>query len=124
LNVGAVAKIALPDPPADRVIAQSPSASASSISAPKISLLTAQPAPPQAFLMPSFVGQTLGQATAALKDAGFQPGTATIATPQAGSSPQPPPPAPQPSPSSVILSQNPAPGSKVLAGSNVTFEVR
>jgi hypothetical protein len=34
------------------------------------------------------------------------------------------PPAAQPSPASVVVSQSPAPGGKVLAGSAVNFEVR
>ena len=126
LNLGAVATIEVPDTPANQVIAQSPSASASSISAPKISMLVVQPAPPQAFLMPSFIGQTVSSATVALKDAGFQAGNVTTAIPQAGSPPAPqaPTPALQPSPASVIVSQNPAAGAKVLAGSTVSFEVR
>jgi eukaryotic-like serine/threonine-protein kinase len=123
LNLGSVATIEMPDAPANQVIAQSPSASASSISAPKITLLTAQPAAPQAFLMPSFVGQTVSNATVALKNAGFLPGTITPAA-VSPPSPQPAEPAPTPSPTSVIVSQKPAAGSKVLAGSTVSFEVR
>lgn len=126
LNLGAIATIEMPDTPANQVIAQSPSASASSISAPRISMLVAQPTPPQAFLMPSFIGQTVSNATVALKDAGFQAGNVTTATPQAGASPGPQPLTPglQPSPASVIVSQNPAAGTKVFAGSTVSFEVR
>lgn len=123
LNLGAVATIEMPDAAANQVIAQSPSASASSISAPKISLLTAQPAAPQAFLMPSFVGQTVSNATVTLKSAGFLPGSITPAA-VSPPSPQPAEPAPAPSPASVIVSQSPAAGAKVLAGSTVSFEVR
>jgi len=32
--------------------------------------------------------------------------------------------APQPSPASIIVSQTPAPGQRVLAGATVNFEVR
>src|SRR5277367_3318973 len=42
LDVGAVAQIEMPDAPPDQVIGQSPSPSAASIAAPKISLLSAQ----------------------------------------------------------------------------------
>src|SRR5579863_3074585 len=59
LDLGGVATIEMPEATPNQVIAQSPSASASSISAPKISLLIAQPAPPQAFALPNFVGQSL-----------------------------------------------------------------
>jgi eukaryotic-like serine/threonine-protein kinase len=132
MDIGGTAQIEFPGAPADQVIAQSPSPSASSISAPKISLLSAEPPPPQAFVMPSFVGQTVAVATVALKDAGMRVGNVTIAA-QPANSPAPtvplptvPPPSipPQPSTASVIVSQNPAPGGKVLAGSAVDFVVR
>lgn len=123
LDLGAVATIEVPDATANQVIAQSPSASASSISAPKISLLTAQPTPSQGFVMPSFVGQTLSQATSVLKNAGFQVETGSIPASQ----PQTPPSAPAlqaSTPSSVIVSQTPTPGTKVIAGTAVVLQVR
>lgn len=125
LDLGSVASVDLADVPSNQVVAQSPSASASSISSPKISLLAAQPAPVEAFVMPNFVGQTVSAATTALKNAGFLPGNLTPAPPVAGSVPSPPltlPPIPLPT--SIIVSQSPAAGSKVLDGSIVSFEVR
>jgi len=126
LDLGSVASIDLADVSVNQVVAQSPPASASSISAPKISLLTAKSAPPQAFVMPSFVGQTVSVASIALKNAGFLPGTITPVNPAAASPPslQPSAPAPPASPTSIIVAQNPAAGSKVLDGSIVNFEVR
>ncbi len=122
LDVGAVAQIQLPGAQADQVIAQDPTPSAGSISVPKISLLASEPPAPQAFVMPSLVGQTLGNVTAILKDAGLKVGTVAEAALVAdlGASSQ----APQPSPASIIVSQNPAPGGKVVVGSAVNFEVR
>ena len=127
LDVGATAQIEMPDIPADQVIAQSPSPSAASIAAPKISLLAAQPPIAQAYVMPSFVGQTLAGATAALKDAGLRVGNVSLAASQAN--PATPSPAtattpPTPGPGSVIVSQVPAAGEKVVAGGAVNFEVR
>jgi eukaryotic-like serine/threonine-protein kinase len=126
LNVGAVAHVQVADTPADEVIAQSPSPSASSISAPKISLLAAEAPQTQGFVMPSFAGQTIGAATAALKDAGMQLGKIAPVAPAANASDETQPAAPpaQPSPDSIIVTQNPAAGGKVLAGSSVNFEVR
>lgn len=126
LDVGAVTVVDLADVPPDQVIAQNPSASASSISAPKISLLAAQAPPAQAYVMPSFVNQTLGAATAALKDAGFQIGSVTKAASAVSPPPSEPGQASYPGPQSsgTIVSQNPAPGSKVLAGSTINLEVR
>jgi beta-lactam-binding protein with PASTA domain len=127
LDIGTVAQVQLADVPVDQVIGQIPSPSASSIAAPKISLLAAQSPQPQAFVMPSLIGQTVSAATAALKDAGLRVGNLTIAasaTNAPGAPPQTSAPPPQPSPASIIVSQNPVPGGKVLAGSAISFEVR
>jgi eukaryotic-like serine/threonine-protein kinase len=125
LDVGAVAQIQMSGAQADQVIAQDPAPSAGSISVPKISLLASQPPSPQAFVMPSFAGQTLGNVTAVLKEAGLKVGTVTETAPPADSTNTPSQaPAAQPSPASIVISQNPAPGGKVVAGSAVNFEVR
>jgi len=119
LDVAGTAQIQMPGATPDQVIAQSPSPSANSISAPKISLLAAQPALPQAFVMPSFVGQTLGSVSPLLNDAGLRLGTVATAASTANGAPPSPP-----WPGSVIVSQNPAPGGKTFIGTAVSFEVR
>src|SRR5580693_558398 len=81
LDVGAVAQIGMRGAPSEQVLGQSPPPNASGIAAPKISLLTTQPAPPQAFLMPNFTGQALGGVTLILEDAGFRLGSVSIAPP-------------------------------------------
>jgi beta-lactam-binding protein with PASTA domain len=133
LDVGAVAQLGMRGAPADQVLGQSPPPNASGIAAPKISLLTTEYASPQAFLMPNFTGQALGGVTLVLQDAGFRLGNVGIApsatspaAATADSSVATPPlmPPPQPTPASVIVSQNPAPGAKIVAGSAVSFEVR
>jgi len=131
LIVGAVAEVEVPGETPNEVIAQNPSPNASSVSAPRINLLAAQPPLPQAFVMPKLVGQTLGEATAALKEAGLEVGNVTVASPAPAipppdQPPQTPPPQPPPAPesSSVIVSQNPPAGAKVVAGSTVSFGVR
>jgi beta-lactam-binding protein with PASTA domain len=136
LDVGAVAQIGMHGPPADQVLGQSPPPNASGIAAPKISLLTTEAALPQAFLMPNFTGQALGGVTLVLQDAGFRlgsvsfapaaaPPAAPVADTSVGTSMLAPfVPSPEPTPSSVIVSQNPAPGAKIVVGSAVNFEVR
>lgn len=136
LDVGAVAQIAMRGAPPDQVLGQNPPPNASGISAPKISLLTIESAPPEAFLMPNFTGQALGGVTLVLQDAGFRLGTVNMAPPPttpAAPTPDssvattpaaPPPTPPQPTPASVIVSQNPAPGAKIVTGAAVNFEVR
>jgi eukaryotic-like serine/threonine-protein kinase len=115
----------MPATPTDQVLAQSPPANASQVSAPKISLLVAGPVDPQAFVMPNFTGQALGTVSRTLQDAGFKLGN-VIASPESvapepGEAPVPPA---QPSPASIIVSQTPQAGQKVVAGTIVNFEVR
>jgi beta-lactam-binding protein with PASTA domain len=116
---------------ADQVLGQSPPPNASGIAAPKISLLTSEFPPPQAYVMPNFVGQSLGGVTIVLQDAGFRLGTVNLAalspavdSSTATQSVTPSVLPPQPTPASIIVSQNPAPGAKIVAGSPVNLEVR
>jgi beta-lactam-binding protein with PASTA domain len=80
--------------------------------------------------MPNLTGQPLGSATLALQDAGIKVGKVTVlppAPPPPGE-PQAAPVAPsafsEPSAASMIVTQTPAPGQKIVAGSAVNFEVR
>src|SRR5579864_5365376 len=136
LDVASMAQVQALDIPADQVLAQSPTANAAQVAAPKISLLVTTTAEPQAFVMPSFVGQPLGSVSRALQDEGFRLGSVSVAPPAPttipndstnASAPQtapaPTPPA-QPTPASIVVSQAPAAGQKVLAGTAVSFEVR
>jgi len=139
LDVASMAEVEEPGIPADQVLAQSPTANETQVAAPKISFLVSAAAEPQAFVMPSFVGQPLGSASRSLQDAGFKLGNVNVAAPAspaageagdqaAGNAPAVPaaqtgPPA-QPTPASMIVSQVPAAGQKVFAGSFVNFEVR
>jgi eukaryotic-like serine/threonine-protein kinase len=120
-----------------QVIAQDPPPNATDVSAPKISLLVAQAPAPQAFVMPSFIGQPLGSVTITLQNAGFSVGKVMVALPAApapgstASATQPTAPAttvnttqPAATPASIIVSQKPVPGEKVLAGAAINFVVQ
>lgn len=142
LNLGSTATVELPATPAGQVIAQNPPPNATDASAPKISLLVAQPPPPQTFVMPSFVGQPLGSVSITLKNAGFSVGKVTVAQPAPvpvleNAAPVAPPGADapsaspsantapaSPSPASVIVSQDPVAGSRIVAGSSINFVVK
>lgn len=128
LDISSLAEVQTPGIPSDQVLAQNPTANATQLVAPKISLLVTADAPPQAFVMPSFVGQPLGSANRALQDAGFKLGNVSVASiveaptdQTGGTGPAPPV---QPSPASIIVTQVPAPGQKVAAGTAVSFEVK
>lgn len=137
LDLGAISEIGLAGAPPGQVISQNPPANASGVAAPKISLLVTSAAEPPSYVMPNFVGQSLGSATRALQEAGMKLGTVTIAAAPSPSAPPPGPqgtpapattpapvPAPQITPVSTISSQNPAAGQQVFAGATINFEVK
>ncbi|HTT23176.1 MAG TPA: PASTA domain-containing protein [Candidatus Sulfotelmatobacter sp.] len=128
LDIASLAQVETSAIPVDQVLAQNPAANATQLVAPKINLLVSSGPEPQAYVMPSFIGQPLGTASRTLQDSGFKLGNVTVApvveaSPADQASTAPAPPA-QPSPASIIVSQAPAAGQKVVAGSTVSFEVR
>jgi len=128
LSLGSVAQVNLPDVPLDQVISQSPPANASGVAAPKISLLVSAGPEPPTYVMPNLTGQPLGSAMLALQDAGIRVGKVSVLPPPLPGEPQTAPIAPsavsEPSGASMIVTQTPAPGQKIVAGSAVNFEVR
>jgi eukaryotic-like serine/threonine-protein kinase len=146
LDIGFISQVGLPEVAQDQVAAQSPPANASGVAAPKIDLLVSAGTDPASYVMPSLIGQPLGSATLTLQDAGMKVGKLTMVVPPSvdqqqgagatgtlpangvGSAPSNPPSAPNPpstpSPASMIVSQTPPAGQKIVAGSTVNFEVR
>lgn len=143
LEVASTSEMQLPGTPADVVLAQSPPANASQVAAPRTSLLVTVAADPPAFVMPNFVGQPLGSASRTLQDAGFKLGTVSVApasatagsalvssapvssaaangTPGVSITPE----SSQPSAGSIIVTQWPPAGQKILAGAVLNFEVK
>jgi eukaryotic-like serine/threonine-protein kinase len=127
LTLGSVAHINLPEVPLDRVISQSPPANASGVSVPKINLLVSDGPEPPVYVMPNLTGQPLGSAMLALQDAGIKAGKVTVLPLPSSGEPQAAPvaaPVSEPSAASMIVTQIPAPGQKIVAGATVSFEVR
>ncbi len=118
LEVGATASMQMPGAAGDQVLSQSPPANAGDVAAPKISLLVSEAAQPQAFVMPNFVGEALGTAKLALQEAGLRIGVVTVAPRFDRSATG------EFSAASLVVSQSPPPGEKVLAGSPINLEVR
>ena len=123
LTLGSIAQAAIPGAPVDQVVAQNPPPNASGVSAPKLSVLVSTGPEVATYVMPNLTGQPLGSATLTLQDAGMRLGKVTIAAASAQPDQTPAPPA-EPNPASMIVSQSPAPGQKVAAGTAVNFEVR
>jgi eukaryotic-like serine/threonine-protein kinase len=125
LALGSLAQVNLPDAPQDQVVSQSPPANASGIAAPKIDLLVSAGPEPPAYVMPNLTGQPLGSATLALQDAGMRIGKVSVLPASAPAEPQSAPAEPsEPNAASMIVTQSPAPGQKIVAGTAVNFEVR
>jgi eukaryotic-like serine/threonine-protein kinase len=136
LEIASMAQVEMQGIPADQVLAQSPPANATQVIAPNISLLLTAPAEPQVFVMPSFVGQSLGTVSRMLEDAGYKLGNVSVApppialvepdtsNPAASAVPEQSAASAQPSPASVIVVQSPPAGQKVISGATVSFEVR
>jgi eukaryotic-like serine/threonine-protein kinase len=128
LSLGSIARVNLPDTPQDRVISQSPPANASDVALPKISLLVSDGPQPPVYVMPNLTGQPLGSASLTLQDAGMRVGRVSM-VPQLPSgelaaAPAAPTASFEPNSASMIVTQTPAPGQKIAAGSTVNFEVR
>src|SRR5580658_10368834 len=130
LSLGSVAHINLQNAPPDQVISQSPPANASGVAVPNINLLVSAGPEPLTYMMPNLTGQPLGSATLALQDAGIKVGKVSVLPPPSPSASEPqaapraPSPASLPNAASMIVTQAPAPGQKIAAGSAVNFEVR
>ncbi len=140
LELSSTARVQISNASAGQVLSQNPPANAADISAPKVSLLVADEPTPEAFVMPSFVGQPLGSVRITLQNAGFSVGKVTMAPsvsppeaanlalqvgatqgtepPRMESSPA------EPSAASFVVSQEPAPGAKVLAGAAINLVVK
>ena len=138
LELSSTAEIGMPGAPPNQVLAQSPPANASQVAAPKTSLLLSGATDPPAFVMPSFVRQSLGTASRTLQDDGFKlgsvtvaptinpelPGTTMPATSPTANAPTISAPPLQPTPASIIVAQTPPAGQKIFAGAVVNFEVQ
>jgi beta-lactam-binding protein with PASTA domain len=124
LTIGSTATLSLAGVPADQVIAQSPLPRSSGVAAPRISLLLATAPGSTAYVIPNLVGQSLVSATEIVEKAGMRLGTVQVAGDESRDGNTSPSSAKEtPSPSSLVLSQNPAAGQKIVAGSEVNFEV-
>lgn len=122
----------------DYVVAQDPPPSSQPARSPVANLLVSLGEPSQEFVCPSFVGMPLDRARNEIDRARFKVGEiAPPAAPAASTNPTPasaaaapPPPQPPPTPPAVpaapggtILSQSPAPGSKIAPGTTFNFTV-
>ncbi|MGC9292342.1 MAG: PASTA domain-containing protein [Acidobacteriaceae bacterium] len=129
LQLGDVTSLPDADAPANTVIAQSPMQQATAVERPRVDLLLAAPAPQAvpAYVMPDLTGETFSAAALAVTHAGFklapieEANVAIPQVPQVGASNTPPRPPVLPG---SVISQVPAPDSRVLAGATIRLIVQ
>jgi eukaryotic-like serine/threonine-protein kinase len=132
LEVGAAAELPTDASAPQSILAQTPSARSQGVASPRVSLLYAAPPPEPAYAMPDLTGLTLPQASSLVAASGLKVVSLTTApapAPAAGSAALPvasnsPNLFPNPNPqASTVVAQQPAPGSRVTPGTNVSLEV-
>lgn len=110
LTVAEVAAVHQPGADLDQVVAQEPPPSTTDVRSPNVNFLVSLGDPAPAYVCPSFIGQSLAEARRAVEKAGFKIGQVTpIPT--------------QEKPQGAILTQSPAPGSKIGPDTVFGFEV-
>ena len=113
LEIGTVGTIHLPGAPPETVVAQSPPPEATEVTSPKVGLIFSAAENGQRYVMPSFVGRPLAEASTAVMKAGFTLGKVPTLTQVATSAT-----------AGVIVRQFPQAGQRVMAGATISFEVR
>jgi beta-lactam-binding protein with PASTA domain len=116
LEIGSVARLHLPGVQPGTVVAQNPPPDAKNAPSPRIDLVFSATDNGQRYVMPSFVGKTLAESSAAIKNAGFNVGKVwTVAAVTVKVDPH--------ASSRVVIKQYPPPGHTVAAGASINFEV-
>ena len=120
LEMGTVAIADVSGAPPDQIVAQSPPANASNVSAPKVSILVAVPEEQRSFVMPDLRGRDEDQAINAIVAAGLRVGQistqeaaqqsdSTLALPSYGTR--------------QVTKSQPGPGQRIYEGQSVNLEV-
>jgi beta-lactam-binding protein with PASTA domain len=120
LELGSIASATIPGGPTDQIVAQSPPANATNVSAPKISVLLAAPEERNSFVMPDLVGRGEDAAVSTIVGAGLHVSTIASQPPPAGESTSTEAPA---SPSRTVVRTTPPAGQRVYEGQGIGLEV-
>ncbi|MGH9326940.1 MAG: PASTA domain-containing protein [Terriglobia bacterium] len=110
LTVGDLVEVHWPSSGTDQIVAQDPPASTTEIRSPAVDFLVSAGEATPAYVCPNFGGMKLEQVRAMIQSGGFTIGKVNAATGSTAAS-------------GTILSQSPAPGSKISAGDSFTFQV-
>lgn len=113
LEIGSVGTLHWPGAQPGTVVAQSPLPNAKDVTSPKINLLVAASDNTQQYVMPSFLGKSLGEVTKTLENAGFTVGGVRTLDNW-----------PLSSASGTVVKQRPLPGQRVAAGTAIDLDVQ
>lgn len=117
LEVGTMGSIHLLGAPPETVVAQSPLPEAAEVTSPKVGLIFSAADNGQQYVMPSFVGRSVAEASVVLQNAGFTLGKVrTVNGDEIGSIGS--------SGAGAIVRQYPQAGQRVTAGATINFDVR
>jgi beta-lactam-binding protein with PASTA domain len=120
LEMGEIAVANLPDATPDQVVAQSPPANATNVSAPKVSVLVAATEDKKSYVMPDLRGRTQDDAVGAIAAAGLKVGSiaSEAAAGADASSPET-----LPASTRIVVRTAPAAGQRVWEGQTINLEV-
>jgi eukaryotic-like serine/threonine-protein kinase len=120
LELGTMAVAGIPDATPDQIVAQSPTASALNVSAPKVSVLVAASEDRKSYVMPDLRGRTEDEAVNAIVGAGLKVGSiASQPSPDADANP----PETLPAATRIVTKTVPGAGQRVWDGQTVNLEV-
>lgn len=119
LELGNTAMASIPGSPPDQIVAQSPPANATNVSAPKISVLLASPQERNAYVMPSLIGRSEDEAINAIVGAGFKVSSITT---QAGPT-EPADANSLPAGLRMVTHTSPSAGQRIYEGQGIALEV-
>lgn len=122
LEIGEPAELPTADASPQAILAQTPSAGAQGVAAPRVSLLYAVPPPDAAFAMPDLTGMTFAEANALVAAAGLKTISVASAPGAAASGPATSGAAMANLAATVVTGQMPAAGSRVTSGTQVSFQ--
>jgi beta-lactam-binding protein with PASTA domain len=119
LELGNMAIASIPGAPPDQIVAQSPPANATNVSAPKISVLLASSENRNAFVMPSLIGRSEDEAINAIVQAGFKISSISSQAAPADSADA----NSLPSGLRMVVHTTPSAGQRVYEGQGIALEV-
>jgi serine/threonine-protein kinase len=110
LTLGDVAGIHWPNAGPDQVVAQDPPPESAELRSPAVDILVSVGETPKAYLCPRLIGRPIAEVRRSLEKAGFKVTDVTFITTENG-------------PRGIILTQSPAPGSKIGSDAVFSFQV-